>query len=386
MTASLYEKNNRWHVMLSWYMGGIRKQKSVKTGVPVKDNKTKRKAEMKQIRILNEWTNKIIEDVEEELFCEYMKRWLGNIRISIAETTYHSYKNTIDKIIYPYFKGKGIKLHELNKQHIQDFYDWRRSEGGVSGSTIRRHHANIRKALQDAVKDEIIKSNPADKVNLPKKEKFTGDFYTPDELKTLLLAVKGTRLEAPVMLAAWFGLRRGEVAGVRWESIDFDSMTLRIDGVVTNIRDGPPSEKEVFRASAKTEESIRTFPLPIEAAEYLKKVRQDQEENRKLSGDSYNEKWKGFVCIDEMGNLIHLDYISNMFAKTLKRLKLRTIRFHDLRHTNITLLLESGASMKDVQAWAGHKTISTTMDIYAHVQAKSKQRLADMMSGIIGNC
>jgi integrase len=188
------------------------------------------------------------------------------------------------------------------------------------------------------------------------------------------------------MLAAWFGLRRGEAVGVRWSSINFETMTLRIEGVITNKGDGAPSEKEVFRNFAKTEESIRAFPLTAEAADYLKRLKQEQERNRILSGDCYNEKWADFVCVDEMGNLIHLDYITNMFSTTLKRLGLRPIRFHDLRHTNITLLLESGASMKDVQAWAGHKTLSTTMDTYAHVQAKSKQRLADMMSGIIGNC
>jgi integrase len=158
-------------------------------------------------------------------------------------------------------------------------------------------------------------------------------------------------------------------------------------GTVTNLGNGSPAENEVYRTKGKTNTSIRTFPLSDNQIRYLKALRSKQAENRLLGGNSYNPDYIDFVCVDEIGNRLHLDYITKAFPKTLIKLGLRKIRFHDLRHTNITLLLESGASLKELQNWAGHSNISTTADIYAHVQSKSKEKLTETMSAILtANC
>jgi len=120
---------------------------------------------------------------------------------------------------------------------------------------------------------------------------------------------------------------------------------------------------------------------------YFVALRQKQDKNRTLCGNSYNADFLDFVCVDTMGNRLRLGYITKAFTDNLRKLGLRKIRFHDLRHTNITLLLESGASLKELQDWAGHANFSTTADTYAHVQAKAKIKLTDTMSGILSaNC
>ena len=382
MTANLYERYGKYQVMLSWQHGGKRKQKSVNTGVNVQGN-NKREAEAARKRILAEWEKKVTENFKEILFSDYLKQWLEDIRCSIAETTYHSYKQTLYKVICPYFEKSGVGLADLKPHNIQSFYTTKLNSG-VTGNTVHHYHANIRKALKDAVRGELIISNPADKVILPKVEKFRGKSYTSEELRKLANGVMGTKLEVPVILVSWFGLRRGEVVGLRWSAISFETKTLSVIGTITNKGDGIPEDKKVYRGICKTVSSIRSFPLTDDIEKYLLALKQRQEENRLLAGNSYSEKWLDFVCVDEVGNLMNLDYITNMFPRLLKSLQLRPIRFHDLRHTNITILLESGASLKDAQDWAGHANISTTADIYTHVQTQNKKRLTTYMGDILG--
>jgi len=227
-------------------------------------------------------------------------------------------------------------------------------------------------------------SNPAAKVKLPRKVKYRANFYTKGELNDLCKALTGTKLEVPVILAGWFGLSRGEVIGLRWDAICYEAETLSVTGTVTNKGSGKPAENEVYRPKeAKRESRIRSFPLSEQQIRYLKSIQQKQAENRLLAGNSYNTEYLDFVCVDKMGDRLHLDYVTASFPDTLKKLGLRSIRFHDLRHTNISLLLEKGHNMKDLQAWAGHAQLSTTADTYSHIQAKAKQKLTNSMSDIL---
>lgn len=379
MTANLHERNNHYQVMLSWEQNGKCKQKTVATGIPVQGN-NKRKAEAARKQILEKWEAKITDNFQDILFSDYLKQWLETIRHSIAETTHFGYKQTIEKVICPYFSERKIKLHELKPYHIQDFYKWKMGTDGVTGSTIHHYHANIHKALKDAYRTELIKDNPADKVTLPKKERLTADFYTAEEMRLLLDKVKGTRIEIPVTLTAWFGLRRGEAIGLRWQDVDFETMTLSVRGVITDKGELSKSENLKYRSGAKTPTSIRTFPLPPEVGDYITELKAQQEKNRQLAGNSYQEKWDGFVCVDAAGDLITPEYLSRAFRQFLEKHGLRKIRFHELRDSNASLLLDKGVDMKRIQSWLGHAHFSTTADIYAHLRMDAKHALGDILS------
>jgi len=336
----------------------------------------------------DEWDRKISKNYTDILFSEYMKQWLEDTKHTIAESTYYSYKDTIHNVICPYFDKQKIKLHDIERTHIEQFYKYKQrgseSKKGVKASTIRNYHANIRKALKDAYNDDLITSNPAAKVKLPRVVRFRGNPYTQSEIKALAEAIIGTRLEVPVLLTAWFGMSRGEVMGVRWDAINFEAKTLSVNGTVTNWGSGKPAENEVFRpGEAKREMRLRSFPLSENQVSYFQTLKQKQADNRMLCGDSYNMDYTDFLCVDAVGNKIRLSYVTVAFAEMLKKLGLRKIRYHDLRHTNITLLLEAGIELIKLQVWAGHSHLSTTADIYAHVQANSKKPLTDKMSEIL---
>ena len=190
------------------------------------------------------------------------------------------------------------------------------------------------------------------------------------------------KLELIIQLAAFYGLRRAEVMGLRWEAIDFEAKTLTIRHIVTSTRiDGKKILVEADRA--KTKSSLRTLPLVDPIAERLKAVKEQQEYNQKICGNCYNQEYLGYVFVDAMGNLIQPDSVTTGFPQLLKENGLRRIRFHDLRHSCASLLLKEGVPMKQIQEWLGHSDISTTANIYAHLDSQSKNLSARTMANTL---
>lgn len=382
MTASIQQKRNKYYIVLNWIEDGERKLKWVGTGLTTTGN-NKRKAEQKRVEILREWEEKIILRGNDILFSDYLKQWLEETKHTIAENTYYDYKRTIHNSICPYFVHRKIKLCDLKPFHIQEFYNNKMEHDHVTANTIHHYHANIRKALSFAVKQERIKSNPADKVDLPKKEQHIADYYTAEELNLLLEKAKGTQLETIILLAAWLGLRRGEIVGLKWDCIDFENNTISVVGTITDKgKSGSKIKNLTYRQTTKTTASLRTSPMPTRLAEYLRQLKQQQDE-RKKKQRNYNHKWDDFVCVRNNGDLIPLEYVSRAFPALCESCGLKRIRLHELRHTNISLLIEQGNSMKEVQEWAGHSNYSTTANIYAHVQSAQKLKLLKSLEEVI---
>lgn len=382
MTGSLQTKANTYYVVLNIRdEDGKRRQKWISTHLSSTKN-NKRKAEQEKIRILQEWQRRLLFN-SDVLFSDYLKQWLEDTKHTISENTYYSYKNTIHNSICPYFEQMKIKLYDLKPFHIQDFYSYKMRNDGVSGNTIWHYHANISKALKYAYQTEKIDSNPADKVWLPKKEKHIAKFYSVDELKTLLEGAKDTKIETVVYFAAWFGLRRGEIIGLKWSSVDFENKTLSIVGRITDKGEsGSKIENIKYREGAKTSSSVRTFPMTDEIVNYLKELKEKQDKQRKRV-KLYNHKWNDYICVDKTGDIISPDYVTRAFPKLCEKCGLRRITLHELRHTNISLLVESNVPMKKIQEWAGHSSYNTTANIYAHIQTESKVELAQTLQSLI---
>ena len=383
MTASIQIKNNKYYIVLNWTdKNKKRRQKWIKTDLSASGN-NKRKAEKLRIEVLTTWQDKGKEENETEMkFSTFIKEWLEITKSSISDNTYFSYRQTIHNSICPYFEKIDIRLADLKPYHIQDFYVYKMSTEGVSANTIHHYHANIHKALDFAVKSELIAVNPSDKVDLPKKKKHIAQFYTANEMQVLLKNVKGSPIETVVLLASWFGLRRGEIIGLKWESIDFANGILSITGTVRDKgKSGSKIKNLRYEPTAKNHSSIRSFPMPKQAIEYLKNLK-DIQEKRKLN-DGYNHKWDEFVCVRENGDLIPLEYVSRAFPKLCEKSGLKRLKLHELRHTNISLLLKNGASMKELQEWAGHSNYNTTANIYAHIQEESKNRLSKTIEKVL---
>lgn len=386
VTASISRKGDIYYIIISYYQAdGIRKQKWIKTDLTVSGN-NKRKIEKKRQEVLQEWKGKLAFNENDVLFSDYMQQWLDMIKNNVRPTTYYGYRQVVNHAIDPYFRSRKIKLYELKPYHIQDFYTCKMDNDGVSANTIHHYHANIHKALAYAVKTERIPTNPADLVELPKKQKHIASYYTQSELNTLLQKSKGHTLETVIRLAAWFGLRRGEIIGMRWSCIDFDKKTISVTGTIKDRGgNGTSVGQPYYEQAAKNSASLRSFPLSEQMIEYLRQVK-DRQDERKKSIILYNHQWDDFVCVKNNGDLITLDSVSYAFPKLCKQCGLKPIKLHELRHSNISLLLENGASMKELQDWAGHSSFNTTANIYSHIQAKSKNKLTNTIANLLESC
>lgn len=379
MTASLQLKNDTVYVVLNWKQGTKRKQKWIPTDLPIKYGK--RAGESVKEKTLAEWRQKVCPNYKEMSFSEFLKDWLERKKPSIEESTYRSYKRMINNTISPYFDERGISLQDCGVAEIEGFYRHKETKDGVSANTISHYQAAIYSALKDAVRLGVVSSNPAERVILPKVKKFQGSFYTAEEAQALLGATVGTKLERPVYLACWFGLRRGEATGLRWKDINFSRKTMSITGVI--VQEGTSNQYN-YRDHPKSKAGERIFPLTDEQCRVMQHWKIAQAEQRLLCGKSYNTEWQDFVCVDKIGNLITPGYISWSFPKFLRKNELRVIRFHDLRHTNAVLLLSNGATMQSVQNWLGHESYATTDEYYGGLLADAKIVPAQILGSVLG--
>ncbi len=381
ISGHLQEKKGHYYAVLNYTdQNGKRKTKWIATGLAVKGNKKRAEAFLQEQR-------RLFQEKEEEtfsdaiLFADFMEQWLTIIKSSIEITTYASYSNIVKRVIVPYFRERNITLQELTAKHIQDFY--LKELERVSASSVIHYHANIHKALKYAVKLDLIATNPADKVERPKKERFQASFYDAEEINQLLEISKGTKLEIPILFGAFYGMRRSEALGLKWDAIDFTRDTITIRHVVTYVSvEGEKSIVAVDRTKNKS--SMRTLPLVPFVKERLLRLRAEQEECRRLCGRSYIKKYAGYICVNAIGDLIKPNYVSEQFPKLLEANGLRRIRFHDLRHSCASLLLANGVPMKQIQEWLGHSDFSTTANIYAHLDYSSKLDSADAMLNGLG--
>lgn len=264
---------------------------------------------------------------------------------------------------------------------IQDYYTYEMRVNKLSANAVIHRHANIRKALQYAMKIGLIDSNPADLVERPKKGKYVGGYYNESELEQLFKAIKGDPLELAVIVAAFYGLRRSEVIGLKWDAIDFENKTVSIRHTVTQACVDRKSTV-VQKDRTKTKSSYRTLPLVPPFERLLIQLKADQARNRKLCGRSYNTDYLDYIYVNEIGELIKPGYLTQHFPALLEKKGLKRIRFHDLRHSCASLLFANGVSMKEIQAWLGHSDISTTMNIYTHLDVDSKIASANAILNI----
>ena len=378
VAGHLQEKNGYFYAVLSYKdSSNKRKTKWIPTGYPVKGNKKKAEAFLTEQRKAFEIPEEDVSSAApDELFADYLERWLQIAKGTIAITTYSSYEGMLRYPLLPWFREKGVTLKGLTARHIQDFYSAQMKR--VKPNTVIHYHAVIHRALKYAVKTDLINVNPADKVDRPRKNGFQPGFYNRDEMNRLFDCVSGLLIEAPVKLAAFYGLRRSEVLGLKWDAIDFDSGTITIQHTVTGCNvDGRYTI--VARDTTKTKSSRRTLPPTPPIRELLLRLRAEQAENRRLCGDSYIRGYEGYICVSEMGARIRPEYLSCHFEQVLERNGLRRIRFHDLRHSSASLLLANHVPLKQIQEWLGHSDFSTAANIYAHLDVQSKSSTADAM-------
>lgn len=396
IAGHLQEKKGLLYIVLNLTdEHGKRKPKWISTGLKVKGNKKRAEALLQEARkkytLIQQAQDEATallkakssaNSIEKRLFADFMLQWLEMMKHSIELITFISYSHAVKGRIAPYFREKGTMLEDLTAEDIQTFYTHEMNVRRVSANTVIHYHANIRKALQYAVKTELILTNPADLVERPRKAPYVASFYNAEEMNQLLNLIKGQRIELAVILAAFYGLRRSEVVGLKWSAIDLTKRTLTIQHTVTTgSLDGKFIEIESDRTKNKA--SRRTLPLVDIFYDLLLRLKEQQQNHREAYGNSYATKYRDYIYLDPLGSRIKPGYITQHFPLFLEKNGLRRIRYHDLRHSCASLLLANGVGMKEVQEWLGHSDFSTTANIYSHLEYSSKVTSAETMNAVL---
>lgn len=313
---------------------------------------------------------------------DYLVSYLKRVEPELQKNTIVSYRSMTNGKIRRYFQRRPqLTVGNLKPQDIQDFYQSLFADGVVA-NTVIHYHALMRRAFQQAFKEERIDANPFDRVGRPKKNKFHGENYTQEELLTLLHLARGDVIYPAILLAGAMGLRRSEALGVRWSRIDWEKRTVLLDTKIVEYRENGKKKVEPVE-EMKNKSSRRTLPLPDPVVEMLQVQKEHREVYRKMFQGSYNAQYLDYVCVNQLGELLRPSYVTDHFRELLEKYGLRHIRFHDLRHTFASLLINQDVPLINVSNFLGHSDLSTTANIYAHLDKASKQASAAVISDIL---
>ena len=379
MTGSLQIKHGKYYAVLNFRENGKRKQKWISTGISEKGSK--RIANQKLREILNEYETNPLMYNSNILFSDYFKKWLKEAKMKVDTVTYQHYENDTYNHIIPYFEILKIRLIDVDRQALQKYFNSKfengrlDGKGGLSAKTLRHHKNIIFQTLHLAVLNELIPNNPCENVTLPKRERYNYQFYNIEELHTFFNAVKEEELYPLYLVTATYGLRRSEVLGIKWDSIDIDNKRLTIKHTRTR------ANEIIEKDKTKNQASFRSFPLTDEITNIFVRLKLREKENKKLFGKEYNNN--DYVFKWDNGKPYNPDYITDKFSNTLVKYALKRIRFHDLRHSCASLLNSQGFTLKDIQEWLGHADIQTTANTYSHLDIKRKKCIADCLTTVL---
>lgn len=338
--------------------------------------KTKKEAQQALYEINAKINSNTYVEPTKMTLAEYLMQWYDtHCKPRLSSNTLRGYRVNIENHIIPNIGH--IPLQQLTRGQIQKFYfdiyrgdnnnDGKNNIGKLSARSILYIHRVLNKALKDAVRDGILAKNPAEGVSRPTVRKYQSNIYDANMLKKLLETAKGTDLYVPVALAVSLGLRRGEVLGLQWKNINFDSGKVEIRQQLTYNE----QKKDIELASLKTENSVRTLPMPEGLMVLLAKHKKKQEELKKILKSDYSDN--DLVCCYDDGSPLNPKHFSKKFRKFLEKNNFPLIRFHDLRHSYATLMLESNVDLKVTSAMLGHSSVTITADIYQDALEKKKQ-------------
>lgn len=309
----------------------------------------------------------------EYTFAQWLDYWYKDIILpQIEETTAYGYRGMIENYLKPQL-GE-IRLQKLTARDIQQYYTWLMDEKELSPNTVIKHHNLLTNTLNAAERQEYITKNPMRAVSPPKKRQREAKFYTPEQLGILLDKAVGTRLELPVFICAYLGLRRGELCGLRWNDVDLEHQTITIENTRTQA-----GKKEIEKGT-KTASSTRTLYLPDTLCDMLKAAREHQQACRAEYKNAYDDN--DYVVVMEDGRPFRPNYLSELFGKFLADNDLPKIVLHELRHTFASLSNQAGIPAYNIGKALGHSTPATTQKIYTHLLDQTHTQAVEGVAAI----
>jgi len=342
---------------------------------------TKKEAERQMIAALQALETGNGVGPSKETVGEFLERWLRDAaRPSLAPRTLERYEDAVRKHMVPAMGA--LRLTELRPRHIVEAEQaWLehgrlRGTGGLSPSTVLHHHRVLRKALQQAIRWQVLGANPADGVTPPKAIRREMSVLDTAQAATFLTAIEGAEFQFPLLTALYSGVRLGELLGMRWSDLDLNTGHFRVQQTLQRPRAGG-----VEYGPPKTHRSRRAVALPSVVLDALRRQRASQSGQQLAAGPA----WQGndLVFTDALGRPLNATRMRKAFHRVLLDAGLPRIRLHDLRHTMASLMLAAGVHPKVVSERLGHATINITLDTYSHVLPGLQEAAAEDLAAAL---
>lgn len=341
---------------------------------------TKRQAQAECARLITEITTGRYVEPTKQTVAEYLTEWLGFIKPSVSAKTHERYTEICDKSLGPLIGD--VVLAKLKTDRIDAAFGKaltegrRKGQGGLSPRTVHHMRRVLIKALSQAVTWERLSRNPATATTPPKVERTKMLAYDPDQSAVLIEAFRPTRMFMAMMLAVTCGLRRGEIAALRWRDVELGDNRRHL-----SVRESAEQTKAGVRYKAPKSGKARTVALSATMAAELKAHRTRQaEEQLKIGlrpdGDS-------FVVAQADGSPLQPRSLTHEWTRLLAKTALPRIRFHDLRHTHASQMLSAGVHPKVASERLGHSTIGITLDLYSHVMPGMQADAAEQVDAAL---
>jgi integrase len=343
---------------------------------------TKREAQIECARLITEREGGAYIDPTRVTVAAFLQRWLGHMATQVSPRSHENYGAVVNTNIVPLIGN--IVLSKLRPDAIAAMYataleSGRRTGGGLSPRSVCMMHRVLAAAMKQAVKWQLLARNPCNTVSPPRVERRQMRVLDTDGTAAIIEAARPRALFVPILLGALCGLRRGELAALRWRNIDLDGGQISVVASLEETRSG-------VRLKPPKSGRARTVALPSLAIEELRRHRLKQAEELLRLGIRQTEETQ--VCLQPNYEPWAPRNLSSAFYKFIKASGLQRLRLHDLRHPHATHLLMANVHPKIVQERLGHANIATTMDLYTHVmpgmQDEAAHRIDAALRAAIG--
>ena len=379
MRGTVMKRGSTWTYVL--YLG--RDASGKKQQKWVGGHRTKREAEDALTEALERIRTGMWIDPGTTTVGEFLAEWLGAMESNVLDTTYRAYEQMVRNWVVP--RIGDVRLVELSPMHLRSLQtELLRSgrvdgQGGLSPRSVASCRRTLKQALKDAMRWGLIARNPMEAVDPPRVVDAEMAIWSDVQARVFLAAVAEDKLYAMWVLFLTTGLRRGEIAALRWEDVDLDRATM---AVVRN-RVSAGRGKAVSVHQPKTRRGRRNVALDVTSIEVLRSHRTARLAERLRLGPAWIDSGYMFCGVD--GAPLHPDTITAAFKSIITDLDVPMIRLHDLRHTSATLALKAGVHPKVVSERLGHATVGITLDLYSHVldgmQVEAAEQIGDVIFG-----
>jgi integrase len=337
---------------------------------------TKREAQIECARLLTEIKNGTSVEPCRMTVAAFLEHWISHMAGQVSPRSHERYAEIARKNIAPLLGGlvlTKLKPEQISQAYAKALASGRRNgSGGLSAHTVTHMHRVLREALQQALRWQMLARNPADAVRPPRIERQQMSVLDTDATIELIEAARPYRIFVPILLGVLCGLRRGEIAALRWRSVDLDTGQLMVVASIEQTRAGC-REKETKSGRA------RGVALPVTLIEELRRHRAKQAEELLLLGVRLTDDH--YVVMQADGTSLQPNTLTRVFTDFLTARGLKRVRFHDLRHFHATHMLAAGIHPKVASERLGHSKVGITLDLYSHVMPGMQAEAAAAVDG-----